>query len=191
MPAVLAHYQRVHWKFFQLLALYLQNQYWSRASETSKQQKSFPNMNYLNLSQVKRIIAPIFPKQQLNVLNFISVHSWTSTLDTLYKSLLLLFICNSSCHTSSKCCTWIWHSSNPVAVGLCSTYSSCINTQQGNTETCISYWIQDVIGTKSSTEMLESQHSNKFYCSIYVSVKSKHNILFINTKLISAIQPNT
>lgn len=145
-------------------------------------------MNYLNFSQeVKRIIAEIFPKQKLNVLHFISVHGWTSTLDTLYKSLLLLFICNSSCHTSSKSCTWIWHSPNPMAVGLCSTYTSSTNTQQGTTETCTTYWIQDVTGIKSSNEMLESQHSNKFYCSIYVSVKTKHNILFSDTKLISAI----
>lgn len=150
-------------------------------------------MNYLNFSQeVKRIIAQIFPKTpikssqfhicaQLNQYIRHSLQKLTSVLhmqQQLPHKLQVLHLDLSQVQSETYCCRAVQH-------------IHLLYTDHGNTKTCTTYSIQEVIEISSSTEMLESQHSNKFYRSIYVLVKTGHNILFSNTKLVSAIQPYT
>lgn len=150
-------------------------------------------MNYLNFSQeVKRIIAQIFPKTpikssqfhicaQLNQYFRHSLQKLTSVLhmqQQLPHKLQVLHLDLSQVQSETYCCRAVQH-------------IHLLYTHHGTTKTCTTYSIKEVIKISSSTEMLESQHSNKFYCSIYVLVKTGHNILFSNTKLVSAIQPYT
>lgn len=151
-------------------------------------------MNYLNFSQeVKRIIAQVLPVTPIKCSQFrICAQLNENIRHSLPKFTFALHMQQQLPHNLQVLHLDLAQSKvKPMAVGLCSTHTSSTNTQHGNTETCTTYSIQEVIGIRSSTEILESQHSNKFYCSIYVSVKTKHNILFSNTKLISAIQPYT
>lgn len=140
-------------------------------------------MNYLNFSQeLKRIIAQIFPKTPIKCSQFYICAQLNQYIrHSLPKFIFALHMQQQVPHKLQVLHLDLAQSKvKPMTVGLCSTHTSSTNTQHGNTETCTTYSVKEAIGIRSSTDMLGSQHSKKFYCSVYVSVKTKHNILFSN-----------